>query len=181
MLHLSGRAQAEPNVSSQSKGESPCVRGKKTLFLQTFSSSVSVLVSLPILSPRCFGNMWCCKRLDSSDWPVTTVVRGNISCLHVAAAAASLTFETPVGCCSRNFLSLSFLSLSLSHSFFLFFMDASSASFSRSASPPLLCHIHRERDQMKRKRKKENSHTCARRDGRRRRSNGVHTKRIARP
>lgn len=40
--------------------------------------------------------MWCCKRLDASDWPVTTVVRGNVSCLHVAAAA-SLTFETPAG------------------------------------------------------------------------------------
>lgn len=27
--------------------------------------------------------MWCCKRLDASDWPVTTIVRGNVSCLHV--------------------------------------------------------------------------------------------------
>lgn len=68
--------------------------------------------------------MWCCKRLDASDWPVTTVVRGNISCLHVAAAAASLTFETPIGCCSRDFLSSSFLSL-------FSFTGASSASSSR--------------------------------------------------
>lgn len=22
-------------------------------------------------------DMWCCKRLDASDWPVTTIVRGN--------------------------------------------------------------------------------------------------------
>lgn len=26
--------------------------------------------------------MWCCKRLDASDWPVTTIVRGNIFSLH---------------------------------------------------------------------------------------------------
>lgn len=31
---------------------------------------------------RC--GMWCCKRLDASDWPVTTIVRGNASFLHVA-------------------------------------------------------------------------------------------------
>ena len=29
-------------------------------------------------------DMWCCKRLDASDWPVTTIVRGNASLLHVA-------------------------------------------------------------------------------------------------
>lgn len=36
--------------------------------------------------------MWCCKRLDASDWPVTTIVRGNISCLHVAAVAGCLSY-----------------------------------------------------------------------------------------
>lgn len=30
------------------------------------------------------ASMWCCKRLDASDWPVTTIVRGNASFLHVA-------------------------------------------------------------------------------------------------
>jgi len=65
-----------------------------------------------------------------------------------------------------------FLSLSIS-----FPHAASSASFGRSALPPLLCRT--ERDQMERKREKEYSHTCARSDGRRWRSNSVHTARQA--
>lgn len=114
--------QTKPNRASRTKarGKSPCVRGKNsTLSSQTFF--LSVLVSLSISSPRCFGNMWCCKRLDASDWPVTTVVRGNISCLYVAAAVASLTFETP-GCCSRDYLSFSFLFLSFPHGCFFSFL-----------------------------------------------------------
>jgi len=56
--------------------------------------------------------MWCCKRLDASDWPVTTVVRGNVSCVctHRVAAAVTaavvslVTFKTPGDPCSRGFL-----------------------------------------------------------------------------
>ncbi|KAL0115318.1 hypothetical protein PUN28_010681 [Cardiocondyla obscurior] len=72
-------SRAKPSVSGQSGGESPRCQVKKKI-----AASFS------------FRNMWCCKRLDASDWPVTTVVRGNISCLHVAATAASLTSETPL-------------------------------------------------------------------------------------
>lgn len=95
--------------------------------------------------------MWCCKRLDASDWPVTSVVRGNVSCLHVATAA-SLTSETPVGLLFRDFLSPSF-SLSLSFSLFFFLApsfslvltNSSSASyapfrFSAAPLPPLLLY-----------------------------------------
>lgn len=48
----------------------------------SFRFSNEFLFLLARWNHRC--GMWCCKRLDASDWPVTTIVRGNASFLHVA-------------------------------------------------------------------------------------------------
>lgn len=46
-----------------------------------YISNLLVLIFVVVVVLRCPGrgrcDMWCCKRLDASDWPVTTIVRGN--------------------------------------------------------------------------------------------------------
>lgn len=56
---------------------------KKSPFPPGFPTEFLSLRSRLVVENR-RRRMWCCKRLDSSDWPVTTIVRGNASFLHVA-------------------------------------------------------------------------------------------------
>lgn len=108
--------------------------GEKVSTSRGFSFSVVSFIVIDILVLS-FGDMWCCKRLDASDWPVTSIVRGNVSCLHVVLPLPLLRS----GCQPRLFSRF----LLISPSLFPSVMNASSAFFSRSAPSLLLCRTVR--------------------------------------
>lgn len=115
------------------------VSGGKKILVQSSSrgfsfSVVAFFIDIDILVLS-FGDMWCCKRLDASDWPVTTIVRGNVSCLHVVLPLPLLRS----GCQPRLFSRF----LLISPSLFPSVTNASSAFFSRSAPSLLLCRTVR--------------------------------------
>lgn len=118
----------------RARTEFVCPGGKKFSTSRGFSFSVVSFIDIDILVLS-FGDMWCCKRLDASDWPVTTIVRGNVSCLHVVLPLPLLRS----GCQPRLFSRF----LLISPSLFPSVTNASSAFFSRSAPSLLLCRTVR--------------------------------------